>query len=168
MTRKRRTRAHVLHDLAENFFERHALSCGFAVERVKNDYGIDLVFSTYDDNCELENGWVNVQVKASDNIRYNKRSNSLSWPVRRADLEHWLVEPYPVILVIYDGTSDRAYWLYMQRHFERLSDFNVANVGRTRNVRVPLTNTLNKQAIHEFRAMKESILAQEAKLITHA
>lgn len=40
--RKKRTREHVLADLSANHVERVALSCGYAVDRVWNDYGLDL------------------------------------------------------------------------------------------------------------------------------
>ena len=41
--RKRRTREHIIADLSANHVERHALLCGYSVERVIHDYGIDLV-----------------------------------------------------------------------------------------------------------------------------
>jgi hypothetical protein len=41
--RKRRTRGHVLADLSANFVEKQALLCGYTAERVRLDYGIDLV-----------------------------------------------------------------------------------------------------------------------------
>jgi hypothetical protein len=42
--RKRRTREHVIADLSVNHVERQALLCGFSVERIRVDYGIDLIF----------------------------------------------------------------------------------------------------------------------------
>jgi hypothetical protein len=41
-TRKRRTRAHVIADRSVNHVERYALICGFVVERMTHDCGIDL------------------------------------------------------------------------------------------------------------------------------
>jgi hypothetical protein len=41
--RKRRTREHVLADLSANYVEKQALLCWFTVERVRLDYGIDLI-----------------------------------------------------------------------------------------------------------------------------
>ena len=46
--RKRRTRNHVLADLSVNHVEKQALLCGFSVERVEHDYGVDCVIYTYD------------------------------------------------------------------------------------------------------------------------
>ena len=35
-------------DLSANHVEKQALLCGFSVERVRHDYGIDLILFTYD------------------------------------------------------------------------------------------------------------------------
>ena len=52
--RKRRTREHVIADLSANHVEKQALLCGFSVERVRHDYGIDLIWFTYDEHGEVE------------------------------------------------------------------------------------------------------------------
>lgn len=54
--KKRRTREHVIADLSANHVERHALLCGYSVERCLHDYGIDLVITTYDTQGNVENG----------------------------------------------------------------------------------------------------------------
>jgi hypothetical protein len=41
--RKVRTREHIIADLAINHVERQVLLCGYSVERIEHDYGIDLV-----------------------------------------------------------------------------------------------------------------------------
>ncbi len=56
--KKRRTREHVIADLSANHVERHALLCGFSVERVTHDYGIDLWIATYNRAGEIENGQI--------------------------------------------------------------------------------------------------------------
>jgi hypothetical protein len=40
--RKTRTREHVIADLAVNHVERQVLLCGFTLERIVHDYGLDL------------------------------------------------------------------------------------------------------------------------------
>jgi hypothetical protein len=54
----------VLADMAVNYVERFALLCGYSVERVRGDYGIDLLVFTYDSRGFVENGPIPVQVKA--------------------------------------------------------------------------------------------------------
>ncbi len=69
MVRKRRTREHMIADLSANHVERYALRCGFTVERIVHDYGIDLTLSTYSASGEIENGLVYIQLKATDRLR---------------------------------------------------------------------------------------------------
>ena len=71
--RKRRTREHVIADLAVNHVERHALLCGHTVERWVFDYGLDLFLVTYDRDGQYENGQVFLQVKATERIKTGDR-----------------------------------------------------------------------------------------------
>jgi hypothetical protein len=49
--------------------------------------------------------------------------------IKGADLELWLDEPMPCILMQYDARSDIAYWLYVQAYFARISGFRMAEAG---------------------------------------
>ena len=69
MKRKRRTREHIIADLAVNHVERAVLRCGYTVERHWHDYGFDLLLYTYNNNGEYENGDVRIQVKATDHLK---------------------------------------------------------------------------------------------------
>ena len=133
------TREHVIADLSANHFERHALRCGFSVERIEHDYGLDLVLFTYDRYGEIENGQVFIQLKASDHLDLSAGRDTFPFQVKRADLEYWLREPWPVILVLYDARRDRAYWLYLQAYFEALGLDIGLRPGRTATVRVPIS-----------------------------
>lgn len=52
--RKRRTRNHIIADLSANHVEKHVLHCGFTVERMVHDYGVDLLLYTYSPEGEIE------------------------------------------------------------------------------------------------------------------
>jgi hypothetical protein len=69
LPRKRRTRAHVIADLAVNYMERCVLEAGFTAEHVRHDYGYDYLVHTYDANGYLEPGEIRVQVKATETGR---------------------------------------------------------------------------------------------------
>jgi hypothetical protein len=76
---KRRTRAHVLADLSVNYVERQALLCGFSVERVVHDYGIDLLLSTYSRGGVIQNGYVALQLKATDSPQRVANGSAMSY-----------------------------------------------------------------------------------------
>src|SRR5712692_11357179 len=117
--RKRRTRQHVIADLGVNHVEPQALLCGFSVERVHSDYGIDLVVFTYDRQGRAENGCLFLQVKATDRARWIKRGTLLPFRVDSRDLARWLDEIWPVALIVFDVVANRAYSMYLQQYFAR-------------------------------------------------
>lgn len=154
--RKLRTREHVLADLSINHVERHILLHGFAVNRLDTDYGIDLLMLTYNDKGEVENGHVLFQVKATDSLQVLKDKQTATVRVEVADLKGWQEEWMPVILVIYDGNQDRAFWLNVQQYLDEKNvsgeDFLTDHDRVT--VRIPLRNRLDQKAVERFRQFR--------------
>jgi hypothetical protein len=157
--RKRRTREHVIADLGVNFVERQALLCGFSVERVIHDYGIDLFLFTYDKNGMTETAWIPLQVKATNQLRLTGMGDFISFRVEVADLRSWLEEPYPVILIVYDAIEDLAYWLYVQNYFGN-ARFRVSGGSGRRTIRIPIPQVLNPDAIRKFAGFRDDVLAR--------
>jgi hypothetical protein len=165
--KKKRTREHVIADLSINHTERQALLAGFAVQRIVRDYGIDLFLATYDRFGYVENGEIRIQLKATDRPKWVRGGRTVAVRVDQADFRHWLMEPMPVILVIYDAPNDTAYWLYVQAHFasERSARFDKGGTRIT--VHVPRTNVVTPSAMREFAAYRDQILAQLGGLTHH-
>ena len=81
--RKRRTREHVIADLAVHHVEGHVLRCGFTVERVVHDYGVDLYLTTYNAAGEVESGLVLLQLKATDHLRRTADGTAILFRIER-------------------------------------------------------------------------------------
>ena len=160
MPRKRRTREHVIADLSVNHFERWALLCGYSVERIEHDYGIDLMLFTYSEGGEIEIGQIYVQLKATDTLRVLEDQQSIALTVDRSDLELWLDEPMPVILVLYDAQSHVAYWLYVQAYLKRLAPHDEDRAGRTVTVHFDKSSIVDEMAIRRFARFKVRALQQ--------
>ncbi|PSF36808.1 hypothetical protein C7H19_12635 [Aphanothece hegewaldii CCALA 016] len=167
MPRKKRPREHIIADLSTNHVERYIFLCGYSVERVECDYGFDLILFTYDDNGEIENGQVFVQLKATDCIKTLWDNQTIVFSLNRSDLELWLYEPMPVILVVFDAQTNQAYWLYIQNYFEKIKDFNLQNIGETVTVRIPKSNFINEDAIRKFASYRDRVLEQTKEIIKH-
>jgi hypothetical protein len=165
--RKRRTRSHIIADLSANHVERHALLCGYAVDRVVHDYGIDLILWTYNENGEVESGQVFLQLKATDDLPLLADGQTIAFSVQHADLELWLTETMPYILVVYDARTEVAYWLYIQAYFERLADFDLSQIGETFTVHLSTENRLSEATIREFRRFKQRVRQQAEGVIHH-
>jgi hypothetical protein len=166
--RKRRTREHVLADLSANHVERHALLCGYSVERISGDYGIDLRIYTYDQSGEVENGEIQVQLKATDNLKTVANGQAVAVRVERADLCFWLEELMPVILVVYDAAAEVGYWLYVQAHFQGRRGFDPARGPAHVTVRIPKNQVVDQAAMRHFAECRNQVLGQvRGQLIHH-
>ena len=75
--------------------------------------------SSFNARGEIEGGNAFFQVKATDDLPLLADGKTISWVVSRRDLHLWLNEACPVILAVYDGRSDRAFWLHVQAYFSR-------------------------------------------------
>ncbi len=166
--KKTRTREHIICDLSANYVELRALECDYSTERRFHDYGIDMNLYTYNNEGEIENGFISLQLKATDNPDYTKDKQYVNFPVKKSDLKHWLKEIYPVILIMYDAGLKNAYWVYLQDYFEKLPDFNLDQIGKTITVKIKKNNRINKKAIQKFAFFKNRINARLEGVITHA
>jgi len=167
VVRKRRTREHIIADLSVNHVEARVLRCGYSVERIEHDYGTDLAIFTHDEQGELESGFILVQLKATNSLRVLADGKTISFPVSRADLAHWLSELMPYILIVYHAPPDVAYWLYIQEAFEQRPAFSLEHAPATVTVHIPLAQVLNEEAVRHFARCRDTILQQVKGVIRH-
>ena len=106
-------------------------------------------------------------MKATDHLRVRDDQPTITFPVRRVDLELWLREPLPCILIVYDARADVAYWLYLQAYFAQLASFSLAEAGETVTVQLPRTNVVDEAAIRRFAQYRDNVLAQMRGVIHH-
>jgi hypothetical protein len=163
--RKRRTREHILEDLSIHHVEGHVLRCGWVIERVRKDYGIDLLLITFDRDGEIQEEKVLLQLKASDRLRVRPEQATVAVRLDRRDLALWLHQLLPVILIVYDGRKDVAYWLYVQSYFRRLKGFNLFTAGETVTVHLPTSNVVNTAAVRRFARFRDNVVSQMSKVI---
>lgn len=163
--RKRRTREHVLADLSVNYVEKQALLCGFGVDRVRLDYGIDLMVQTFNRRGEVENGWIPFQLKGTDRIKLVGGGSAVSCRIERADLRHWLNERQPVILTLYDARADVAYWLFVRGHFAGLAGFDMHRAPQRLSVAIPRRNVLDRAAMRHLARLKNDLLGGEERVV---
>lgn len=151
--RKRRTREHVLAELSVNYLERRVLECGYGIERLRIDYGIDVDVVTFDTNGDVESGFLRFQLKATDHPNYLEDQTALRQRVAVADLKTWLFELYPMILMVYDAAQDHAYWLDVQ---EYVNQHEVDFDAKTVTLRIPISNRLTADTVRSFREVKNA------------
>lgn len=164
---KKRPRPHIIADLSVNYLERFFLYEGHMVDRPSsgNDYGFDLSILTFNSKREIENGWIYIQLKATDNIRSTNYGKTVSVSIRRVDIHHWLGQVDPVILVIYDSIKEEAFWIHIQNYFNQteMPRFR-KTAANSLTVLIPFANKISREAVQHIVNGKRCQYAELAKL----
>ena len=153
--RKRRPREHVIADMGMNFLERQVLRRGHQLVRVPQpEYGTDALMRHFSPHSrELENGWVEFQVKSTDHLAFVDDGQFVTCAIEMAHLRCWYWESeHPFILVLYDACKHRAFWLDVQTYVdERELQEDASSESVT--LRIPSDNKLTLRAVDLFRKM---------------
>ena len=104
--RKQRTREHIIEDLGFNYIERQILYAGFTVERVRQDYGHDGFFVTFNEIGEVEPHLIRFQLKSTDFIKFSEKKQSVNFDLSKRDLELWLLDTNKMLLMLYDAQKE--------------------------------------------------------------
>jgi hypothetical protein len=150
--RKRRTREHVIADQSTNYVERFIIDAGHTVQRMEKDYGYDLLLFTYDEEGYAEPDFLSIQLKAAEELPAVDSSYVFDVDIR--DFNLWMLETMPVILILFDASRRRAYWLCVQCYFKENPARRPKQGAKTVRVRVPMRQTVNRRAVVTMRALK--------------
>jgi hypothetical protein len=161
--RKRRTRQHIIADLAANHVERHVLLCGHVVEFVRHDYGIDMSLHSFDEDGELEHGEIGIQVKATDRPKFVAGHKAIAVRIERRDLWAWVESRSPVLLVLYDVAVDRAHWILVQEYVEDRPELLVGSGTARATVHLPIENVVTVAVIHQLVQSKRRLMPRLRK-----
>src|SRR5205807_879728 len=113
--RKQRTRQHVIADQSVNHVERFIIDEGHTAQRLEKDYGYDLLLFTYDEQGYIEPDSLFLQLKAAETLQAVGSDYVFDLDIR--DYNLWMLDKTPVVLVLFDASRRRAYWLAVQRYF---------------------------------------------------
>src|SRR5205807_2737215 len=67
---------------------------------------------------------------------------------------------YPVLLIVYDGQRENAYWLDVQRYFSEHQTAELFGAGETIHAGIPTRNRLNRRVIRKLARYKNSVCRQ--------
>jgi hypothetical protein len=154
--RKQRTRQHVIADQSVNHVERFIIDEGHITQRLERDYGYDLFLLTFDAQGYAEPGLVWLQLKAEESLQLVRSEYVYDLDIR--DYNLWMMEEIPVILILFDASRRRAYWLYIQRYFKDDPNRRPKKGKKSVRVRVPRRQVVNRLAITKMRELKEEVL----------
>jgi hypothetical protein len=151
---KRRTRQHVVADLAINHVERVFLECGHTADRTQHDYGIDIFVSSYDNRGFVESGYLLVQVKATDRLRQVAHGQRIAVRVETAHIAAWTADPMPLGLVVYDASAGRAFWVNVKDEVKRGGLGTGWRRAKSATLHVPIRQEFDQLAVAQLVAAK--------------
>jgi hypothetical protein len=124
--------------------------------RLTPDYGYDLVLFTHDEQGYLEPGSAYIQLKAAETLHAAGPDYVYDLDVR--DYNLWMLEEVPVILVLFDASRRRAYWVYVQNYFNTDVARQPRKGAKTVRVRVPARQAVNRTAVANWRDLIKAAL----------
>ncbi len=136
-------------------------------DRPREDYGYDLIATTFDESGYQEDGEIRVQIKATDILEKYRHKGFLACEIERKHYNLWMNTDMPVFLILYDAQEKRAYWRYVQPYFVAGSRRRPKAGTKTVTVRIPMTHEFSEDTVDYMRAKKAAILAQQGKVIHH-
>lgn len=164
---KQRTRQHVIASQSLNHVEKFVYDEGYSAERVQNDYGYDLLVSTYDALGYVESGFILIQLKATDHIKVIKKNTLISFSVSIKDYRLWIASGFPVFLIVYDAMTRTAYWLYFQKYFGDEETRKPNSNTTTVTVRIPVGDVLSETTMAYMRESMTRCTAELARVRHH-
>ena len=153
--------------MSANSIERIFLQKGHTLIKTEQDYGIDLVVFTYDDQGYVEPGNIYIQLKATEAPRLSADGGFCSFSISIRDHNAWAAEPMPVFLILYDAQGDRAYWQYVQGYFEADPSRRPKKGARSVAVRIPVANVFDATTVDYAQGRKRAVLGQLSGAIRH-
>ena len=75
---------------------------------------------------------------------FSRRKNG---GIQSIDIQYWAMKLYPFILMLYDGSTERAFWIEIDGELIQQLDLDQS----TETIRIPIRNVLSAESIQLFR-----------------
>ena len=145
-------------DLSLVFVQYFAINAGFTSEAMTKDYGYDRTVNTFDADGLIENGAIQIQLKATDSLVTHADGLGCVFDLDVKDYNLWKDEPNPVFLNLFDAPARRAYWLYFQQHIQQKGVAKPRPNARTIRLRIPKANRVRTSFFRHARRLKAEVL----------
>ena len=154
--KKQRTRQPIIEDLGFNCVEKQVLLSGCIIQRYFADYGYDGEIQTFDENGFYETGYALFQLKSTDKSKFIEQQNAFAFDLSKRDLELWLYEKVPVLVILYNATNDTAYFIELQEYFKK-HKLELQNIGKFVRIYIPSESIFNIDAVQFVRQLKNGL-----------
>ncbi len=153
--RKRCTRQHFIEYLSYNYVEKQCLLARCTWERKTHDFSLDGFINTYNQKGEIENEEIDVQVKATEKVSKLKTTGKIVFDLSIRDLEYWLAVTGLVVVVLYDASLDKGFYLEIGDYF-RKNRKHLENANKFVRVYFSEENVFDPNVVSQLRIIKNS------------
>ena len=115
--RKIRTREHIIAAMSLHHVGYIVAKAGHVLDVPAADYGIDGLITTFDADGSIESGYISLQLKATDHLAV-RRDGCIAVRIDLRDIDFWLADFFPVIVVVFDARVEIGYYLIVQDYFK--------------------------------------------------
>jgi len=158
VAKKTRTRGHIIADMSVHHLGYRVVRCGYTFQATEADYGYDGSIVTFDKDGQVENANIWVQLKATESLRKSADGSKIRFSISNRDIKHWQDEPFPAYLVIFDAKDRKAYWLYLQRYFQKHNVRAETMTHESLTVEASAKRIVTLAAVRRWRRHKERVL----------
>ncbi len=147
----KRPRSHALEDIAGAQLRNVFSTAGWTTERLRSDYGEDFLVRIFDDGEATELSFF-VQSKSTESLVGQMTSGGTLISVRVSvqHANHWQRFAEPVLIAVYDATTEMTYWEIVQDYLDERVGPDRED-AETRVVHVPVENVLNEAGVRSIR-----------------
>lgn len=142
--------------LSKLFIEKIVVSNGWKYRTQEKDNDIDGEIEVFTNEGETTAKLIKVQLKATTELKYNEDTNSIVFDCPIKFLNFCDVCDFPVLLVIYSVTEEKAFWIWTQKYiFQELDSNGVDWRKNTSTIRlkIPIHNEV-KEDVSFYDAIK--------------
>jgi hypothetical protein len=115
--------------------------------------------ATFDEQGYAEPGLILLQFKAAESLSEGRH---FAFDIDIRDYNLWMMEELPVLLVLYDASRRKAYWVCVQSYFEQ-TGHQPRRGAKTIRALVPRRQLLSLRGINRIQAMKRDWVTRIAR-----
>jgi hypothetical protein len=119
----------------------------------RREYSFDASVRTFDADGNVENGEFFIQIKSTDHLKYSPKYKGYELKLEYRDLDLWLNEISPVLIVLYDAKKSRGFYLDIQDYFNSRRDL-LKTIGDTKAVYLHPSSRLTPSVIEKYKIIK--------------
>ena len=122
----------------------------------QREYSYDATVRTFNKKGEIEPDVFFIQVKSTSKIEFSAKHNGYRLELEKRDMELWLDETWPVLVVLYDGENDIGYFVELHEYFKK-NRLILQDINKYKSIYLSADNVFTPETIIKYHKKKNNI-----------